>query len=216
VRGAPATYVYLFTLAVTTWVLETASAPLAHQLLLEQSTNLDRLEHDPVRVLVASAFWLGRPSYLLVWAALFTLVLAPVERCLGTARWLIAFAAGHLGATALTAGALWLAIRWQFVEARLGQVQDVGASYGFFAVAALGTISLRGRERLVATAALWGAVAAGAVLIEGVAAAGHAFAVLLGYACWLAYGRPTIGSRGIWPSASSAATPARGSPSRLS
>jgi hypothetical protein len=216
VRSAPATYVYLFTLAVTTWVLETASAPVAHRLLLEQSTNLDRLEHDPVRVLVASAFWLDRPSHLFVWAALFSLVLAPVERWFGTGRWLIAFAAGHLGATALTAAALWLAIHWQFVEARLGRVQDVGASYGFFAVAALGTMSLRGRARLVATAALWTAVALGAAMIEGVAAGGHGFAVLLGYACWLVYGRPTIGSRGIWPSASSAATPARGSPSRLS
>jgi hypothetical protein len=143
-------------------------------------------------------------------------VLAPAERWLGTGRWLIAFAAGHLGATGLTAAALWLAIHWQFVETRLGRVQDVGASYGFFAVAGLASLSLRGRRRLLATLALWLAVAASAAVTEGVTAVGHGFALVVGYACWVAYGRPTSGSRGIWPSASSAATPARGRPSRLS
>jgi hypothetical protein len=211
VRSAPATYVYLFTLAVTTWLLQTASEPLAHRLLLEQSTSLDRLEQDPLRVLVSSAFWLDRPLDLLVWAVAFTLVLAPAERWLGSRRFVATFAVGHVGATLVTAGVLWLAIHWQFVEARLGRVQDVGASKGFFAVAAALTVALHRRRRLSYPEAVWAAVGIGAVFIEGVASVGHAVAVLLGYCCWLAADR----TRGSWPSTRSAATPARGKASRL-
>jgi hypothetical protein len=208
VRRAPATYVYLFTLCVTTWVLQTASAGVARRLLLEQSTNLERLEQEPVRVLVASAFWLSESWQLLAWAALFTLVLAPAERWLGSRRWILTFAAGHVGATLVTAGLLWLAIHDRFVEARLGRAQDVGASYGFFAVAAAFTFALRGRRRVAYTAALWAAIGAGALVTEGLTTFGHAAAAGLGYLCWLAYG-----SRGSWPSAHSAAIPARGRPS---
>jgi hypothetical protein len=211
VRRAPATYVYLFTLCVTTWVLQTASAGVARRLLLEQSTNLERLEQEPVRVLVASAFWLSASWQLLAWAALFTLVLAPAERWLGSRRWVLTFAAGHVGATLLTAGALWLAIHDRFLEARLGRVQDVGASYGFVAVAALYTFALRGRLRIAYTVVLWAGIGVGALVTEGLTTFGHAAAALLGYLCWLAYG-----SRGSWPSAHSAAIPARGRPSNPS
>jgi hypothetical protein len=211
VRTAPATYVYLFTLCVTTWVLQTSSAPVARRLLLEESTSLDRLEHEPVRVLVASAFWLSQSWQLLAWAVLFTIVLAPAERYLGSRRWILTFAAGHVGATLVTAAVLWLAIHDRWVEARLGRVQDVGASYGFFAVAAALTFAFAGRRRLLYTALLWLAVAVGALLTEGTTTLGHAAAIGLGYLCWLAYGR-----RGSWPSAHSAAIPARGSPSRPS
>src|SRR3954447_972083 len=214
IRTAPATYVYLFTLAVTTWVLETASEPVAHRLLLEQSTNLDRLEHDPVRVLVSSAFWLEHPLYLVGWALAFTLILAPAERVLGTGRWIATFAIGHLGATGIAAAVLWLGIRWQFFADRLGHVEDVGASYGFLAVAAVFTFALRGRLRLAYVSVLWIAVTFDAFVAEGIGAVGHVAALLLGYGCWALYGRPASGRR-IWPSASSAATPARGSPSRL-
>jgi hypothetical protein len=216
IRSAPATYVYLFTLCVTTWVLQTASGPTAHRLLLEQSTNLDRLEHEPVRVLVASAFWLPQAWELVAWAVLFTLVMAPAERWLGSRRFVLAFAAGHVGATLGTAAVLWLAIHWQFVAARLGRVQDVGASYGFFAVAAAFTLHIPRRLRLRATVVLWAAVVGGYFATEGVSTLGHAFAVLIGYACALELGRPIAGRRGSWPSTSSAATPARGSPSKPS
>ena len=107
VRSAPGTYVYLFVLLITTWVLQTSSATIARQLLLERSTNLHQLAHDPVRVLFASAFWVSSAWELLAWVALFTLVVAPVEHWIGTARTAAAFFAGHLGATLLTAAGLW-------------------------------------------------------------------------------------------------------------
>lgn len=217
VQRAPATYVYLFTLTVTTWVLQTASGPVAHRLLAEQSTNIERLEHDALHVLVSSAFWVARPVDLAVWAVAFTIVLAPAERWIGTRWWLLTFAIGHVGATLASQGIVWAAIQADALPERVRRVQDVGASYGFFALAALLTFALPARRlRLLYTAALWTAAGLGAVFVDVVADAGHGAAILLGYLCWLVYGRPGSASRGSWPSATSAATPARGRPSRLS
>ena len=80
-------------------MLQTSSTTIARQLLLERSTNLHQLAHDPVRVLFASAFWVSGAWELLAWLALFTLVVAPVEHWIGTARTAAVFFAGHLGAT---------------------------------------------------------------------------------------------------------------------
>ena len=73
-------------LLITAWVLQTSSAQVAERLVLERSTNLHHLARDPVRVLVASAFWVDSAWQMLPWAALFTIVLAPAERWLGTLR----------------------------------------------------------------------------------------------------------------------------------
>lgn len=113
IRSAPFTYVFLFVLVITTWVYQTSRPSIARSLLLERSTNLHQLGHDPMRVLVASAFWLSGSWELLVWLTLFSLVLAPVERWIGTARTALVFALGHAGATLLTAAGLWLAIRYE-------------------------------------------------------------------------------------------------------
>ena len=137
VRSAPGTYIYLFVLLITTWVLQTSSAAIARQLLLERSTNLHQLARDPVRVLVASAFWVSGAWELLAWLGLFTLVVTPVEHWIGTARTAAAFFAGHLVATVVAAAGLWAAIRVGLVSSSLSHAADVGASYGFLSVAAL-------------------------------------------------------------------------------
>jgi hypothetical protein len=59
VRSASGTYLYLFVLLITSWVLQTSSPSVAERLVLERSTNLHHLATDPVRVLVASAFWVA-------------------------------------------------------------------------------------------------------------------------------------------------------------
>ena len=86
IRTAPVTSAYLLVLFVTTWVLQTTTARISNRLLLEQSTNLHHLGDDPIRVLIGSAFWLSSGWELIVWAALFPFVLAPVERRLGSGR----------------------------------------------------------------------------------------------------------------------------------
>jgi hypothetical protein len=180
-RRSPATFTYLAILTVTTWVLVGASPSVVDAMLRDQSTNLSHLGQDPVRVLVRSAFWLANYE-LLFWAVLYIAVMAPAERWLGTGRWLIAFAVGHVGATLLTATGVWLAIRSGVASTRLENVVDVGVSYGFAAVAALFTFRLAGRWRWLWAGALACYVTAGVLIDGNFTSFGHVSAVLIGFA----------------------------------
>ncbi len=184
VRSAPGTYVYLFVLLITTWVLQTSSATIARQLLLERSTNLHQLAHDPVRVLVASAFWVSSAWELVAWLCLFTLVVAPVEHWIGTARTATAFFAGHIGATLLTAAGLWAGVRAGLVASPLTDAADVGASYGFLSVAALLTFRLQPERRAIYAGLLVAFVAAALALDPSVTGVGHVLALAIGFACY--------------------------------
>ncbi len=183
VSRSPATFAYLAILTVTTWVLVGASAGVVDAMLHEQSTNLNHLGRDPIRVLVRSAFWLSNYE-LLFWAVLYVVVLAPAERWLGTGRWLIAFAAGHVGATLLTAIGVWLAIRSGIASHHLEDAVDVGVSYGFAAVAALFTYRLSGRWRWIWAAGLVCYVSAGMLVDGSFTSFGHATAVSIGFALY--------------------------------
>jgi hypothetical protein len=165
-------------------VLRTSSGTIARQLVLERSTNLHQLARDPIRVLVASAFWVSGVWELFAWVALFTLVVAPVEHWIGTARTAAAFFAGHLGATLLTAAGLWATIRAELVGASVTNAADVGASYGFLAVAALLTYRLAPRRRAV-YAGLLAAIVLGALALDpSVTSVGHLIALTIGFACY--------------------------------
>ena len=109
VAAAPATFIYLAVVATTTWVLVGVSAGTAQSILHQHSSNLHELGTNPVKARVRSAFLLDDYA-LLVSTAFLAVCLAPVERWLGTARWLVVFAAGHAGATIVTALAIWIAI----------------------------------------------------------------------------------------------------------
>jgi Rhomboid-like protein len=184
VRAAPATYTYLFVLLITAWVLQTSSPRIAQRLVLERSTNLHHLAHDPVRVLIASAFWVAHAWEVLPWAVLFTLVLAPAEQWLGTARWAIVFAAGHIGATLLTAAGLWLAIRADAVDASAAHSADVGVSYGFLAIAGVLTYRLPRRWRPAYVLLLGGYILVAAFTRGTFTDAGHALALAIGLALY--------------------------------
>lgn len=181
VASAPATFVYLAVLSTTTWVLLGMPAGAKEAFLADQSTNLQHLTSDPLRVLVRSAFFVTKRE-LLAWIALFAMLLAPVERWLGSFRTITAFAIGHVGATALTALDIWGHIHYLHAPRSLWTVTDTGASYGFFTIAALLVYRLRGWTRIV-LAALLGLVAIyGFGPGTGYTARGHALAILIGLA----------------------------------
>ena len=136
VRRSPATFAYAGILVVTTWVVAGVGPRISLALLRSQSTNLENLRSHPFDVLFRSMFWSGSTAVLPV-IALLALVLAPAEVWLGTARLILVFVTGHVGATLATA----LAIRhgW-FVSAGdkgIDRTIDVGVSYGTFCVAAV-------------------------------------------------------------------------------
>ena len=101
-KSAPGTYTYLFVLIITTWVLQTSSNKIAQQLLLERSTNLHHLVHDPMRVLFGSAFWVTNTGELLFSLVAFSLVASHVERWIGTARTASVFFFGHVAQLSLS------------------------------------------------------------------------------------------------------------------
>jgi hypothetical protein len=198
VTAAPATFIYLAILSVTTWVLAGTDSTIAHALLRDQSTNLHHLTQDPVRVLVRSAFWLS--SYaLLFWAVLFLLVLAPAEHWLGTARWLVVFVSGHVGATLLTAAGIWLAVRSGLAPHRLEDVVDVGVSYGFAAVAAVFTFRLKRPWSVVWAAGLVTAAVLGMFLDGDYTSYGHTAAILIGFALYPITRAPAVRARATLP-----------------
>jgi hypothetical protein len=184
VRTAPGTYLYLAILLVTASVLDSASAKAAHELVLERSTNLHQLAIDPIRVIFESAFWVAAPWEALVWGVLFTLVLAPAEHWLGTLRWAAVLAAGHVGATLVTAAGLWAAVETDLVERSVRHSVDVGASYGFLAVAGVLVYRLPRHRRVWAA----GAVAAGLLALLAIdhsyVDVGHLIAFAIGLACY--------------------------------
>ncbi len=198
VRGSPATFLYLFVLSITTWVLLGLTPDVVDAILQEHSTNLDQLRTDPVRVLIRSAFWVDG-YFLLVWVVLFAVVLAPAERWLGTIRWVVVFVAGHVGATLATAAGLWLAIRWGLAPASLEGVVDIGVSYGFAALAAVFTYRLP-------TPARWWWAGGLVVIAMSVAAIsrtftdfGHLAALLIGFAMYPITRSPAVEQRSHGP-----------------
>ena len=182
VRSAPVTYGYLAILCLTTWILAGLGDRVADRLLLAQSTNLHHLGHDPAWVLFSSAFWAPGEHALIISAVLFTIVLAPVERRIGSLRTIGVFAIGHIGATLITAAGLWVALRFDAVERNVVNARDVGPSYGFFAVAAAMTYLVARELRAPYAAALTGYLAASAVLSGGLGDSGHLTAAALGLA----------------------------------
>ena len=181
---APGTYAYLAVLLITATVLDSSSSKEAHRLVLERSTNLHQLARDPIRVLVESAFWVARPWHALAWGILFTLVLAPAEHWLGTLRWAAVFAAGHVGATLVTAAGVWTAVEADMLDRSVKHAVDVGASYGFFAVAGVLVYRAPRRHRAALAGLVVVALAAFFAVDRSYVDGGHLVAFAIGLACY--------------------------------
>ena len=153
VRQAPLTFLYLLIVIVTTWVVVTVSPHVGDMLLVTHSSTLRVLAEEPMRGLVQSAFWLENPVELL-YAIALAVLLAPVERWLGSFRWLLVAAAGHLGATIAVALVIWGFVDLGWASPSETGGVDVGVSYAFGAVAGVFTWRLAGRWRLVYVGAI--------------------------------------------------------------
>jgi hypothetical protein len=132
--ATPFTFWYLGVLALTTLVLRSSTPSAVARLLERSSTSAVNLERHPIQVLIKSALWL-QDEHWLVYAAIFTIVLAPLERRIG-ARWtVLVFASGHVTATLATELPVLWAVRTHLLPLVDATLVDVGVSYGFFAAA---------------------------------------------------------------------------------
>lgn len=181
IRSAPGTYTYLFVLVITTWVLQTSSSKIAKELLLERSTNLHHLIHDPMRVLFGSAFWVASTGELLFSLLTFSLVVTQVERWIGTARTASVFFFGHVGATLLVAFWIWASLNFTVVKSPMTSARDVGSSYGLAALAALLTYRIPQPRRWIYIGAVVLLIGTMLALDPSFTNWGHAFAFAIGF-----------------------------------
>jgi hypothetical protein len=125
VRQAPATLAWLATVSFTRLLLILGSQSFGNRLLGAASTNLENLSRHPVRALAASPFFVTGNRYYLVFGAMCVLFLAPLERRIGSRRWLAGACLGHVATTLLVAAGLTLVARG---SDGVGTI-DVGPSY---------------------------------------------------------------------------------------
>ncbi|MET8877785.1 rhomboid-like protein [Nocardia sp. NPDC004604] len=182
--GAPASTAYAFTLFVTWWTLRGVGDSVERRLIFSASTNLYNMQHNPIQVLVASAFW-TQGQFPWITIAEILVVMGFAERWLGTSRWILLFATGHIGATLLTVTAIDHAIDRHIIPVRVQYAADVGTSYGFTAVLAAMAFHFRGAVRVVWAAVI--IIVLGSALLIGPTFTdyGHMCAALIGLAVGL-------------------------------
>ncbi len=133
-RRTPFTFYYLGLLGLTTILLHYGRPAAVHRLLALSSTDAVNLQRHPIQVLLLSALWL-QDAHWLIYAVIFTAVIAPLERRIGTGWTILIFASGHVLASLATELPVLVAVHAHLLPRVDGRLIDVGVSYGFFAVA---------------------------------------------------------------------------------
>ncbi|MCX5585799.1 rhomboid-like protein [Streptomyces erythrochromogenes] len=141
IRSSPGTHIWLLIIAVTSIIVAIAPDQLDRVLLHRNSSNIHQLVQHPVRALISSAFWIANPASLALYAVLFEVFHAPVERWLGTLRWLVIVATAHVVATLISQKVLLTAIQDHRAPRSMTHVVDIGVSYGL--AASIGVLTYR-------------------------------------------------------------------------
>ncbi|HWC79455.1 MAG TPA: rhomboid-like protein [Pseudonocardiaceae bacterium] len=216
-KRTPFTFWYLMVLAATTLMIDFATPAAVHRIMAMSSTSAVNLERHPVQVLFLSALWLADQHWL-IYAAIFTAVIAPLERKIGTKATLLVFASGHVLATLATELPVLVAVHAHWLPRVDGHLVDIGVSYGFFATAGALLLMLPSRPRWWAIAALNATILAiyldmGLTSVDSVVTAiGHLLAAYVGMLGWLPWlrKRHLVGSLTMpaWLGRRAAAVPA--------
>src|SRR5579884_883382 len=175
--------------AVTFWtVMTAATAALAElpareraSLVLSSSTNLDELSRAPLRVLAASILWVSPTDYVML-VVPTVLLLVAIELRAGSRSALLVLAAGHVGATLLTAAGIATGIHAGTVSPEVANAVDVGVSYATFALVGYGATLADASWRPWLLAAALGMLAAALALDADFTSFGHLFSLALGVA----------------------------------
>ena len=139
-------------------------AARAH-VIAQASTNLHNLAHGHVATLLGSAFVADAgPMYF--WLPCLVCLLALAELIWRSSRLVVAFVAGHIGATLVVAAALAAAIEFGWMPSSISRASDVGMSYGALAVLGAMTAVIPSRWR-AAWIGWWISVGLAAAIIGG-------------------------------------------------
>ncbi|WP_328605968.1 hypothetical protein OG943_39265 [Amycolatopsis sp. NBC_00345] len=152
-RSTPFTFGYLVVLLGTTLLMRFADPTLIDKLLLLSSTDAHNLWRRPLTSLLTSALWLADGGWL-TYAAIFTVLVAPLERRFGAGRTALVFFSGHVLATLATELPVMALISSGALPRSAGNWLDIGVSYGFFTTAGALVFLLRGRLRIAALVVL--------------------------------------------------------------
>jgi hypothetical protein len=182
-RRAPGTLVWLAILLVTEAISMHLAPEALHDVLGARSTNLYNLAHDPVHVLVVSAFWLAGGTWL-EYLVIFLVFMAPAERWLGTWRWLAVVATAHVVATYVSQGIVFLAIRNGAEPVSEVHTLDYGVSYALAGVQAVLTWHIARPWRWLYLAGLLGVYVVPLTFDLDFTKIGHLTAALLGLALY--------------------------------
>ncbi len=183
IRRAPGTYVWLVILLVTSVVANHLSPDVLDHVLGNRSTNLHHLAEDPVRVLVASAFWLAGGGWI-TYFVVFNVFHVPAERWLGTFRWLCVVVIAHVAATYISEGALYWAIRHDYAPASAVNTLDVGVSYGLAGVVAVLTYRIAAPWCYVYVVGVLAFFTVPVLVDVDFTAVGHLSATVVGLGCY--------------------------------
>ncbi len=190
-RDTPLTLGYLAVLLATTATLGLVDQHTASNILAASSTDAAHLVHEPVRVLLASLLWLPSLDWL-PWAAGFAVVLAPVERRIGTRWTAVVFLSGHVLATLATELPVFYAVTHGVLPVEAAHRLDVGVSYGFYAVSGVLVGLLAAPARQVVLVVAGTTVLVALVIDPDVTNVGHLLSLLTGLAWW-----PWLRRRGL-------------------
>ncbi|GHI88535.1 rhomboid-like protein [Streptomyces xanthophaeus] len=184
IRSSPGTHIWLLIIAVTSIIVVIAPDRVEHVLLHRNSSNIHELVKHPVRALLSSAFWIENPASLALYAVMFEVFHAPVERWLGTLRWLVIVATAHVVATLVSQKVLLDAIEDHRAPRSMTHVVDIGVSYGLAAAAGVLTYRLPGPWKWFYLAGLL--LFFGLPLVSGgtFTDLGHAIALSVGLLAW--------------------------------
>ncbi|MEV0090585.1 rhomboid-like protein [Streptomyces sp. NPDC050738] len=184
IRSTPGTHIWLLVIVITSAVIALSTEGLERFLLERNSSNIVELSAHPVQSLFLSAFWIENPSSVLLYIVLFETFHAPVERWLGTLRWLFVVAVAHIAATLISQKIVLMSIENHEVPHRMAHVVDIGVSYGLAASIGILTYRVHGHWRwlyLAGTLAFFGIpLVTGGTFTD----LGHAAALAIGLVCW--------------------------------
>jgi hypothetical protein len=184
----PFTFGYVVVLLGTTLLLQMASPSLTARLLALSSTDAHNLWHRPLFSLLTSALWIAGDLWLL-YAVIFAVAIAPLERRIGSLRTAGVFFSGHVLATLATEIPVMVALNAGLLPKADGRWLDIGVSYGFFSTAGAMVFLLTGRRRRLALLAMETFIAVFYVtsdpttMMSVMTFAGHAIAAHFGLLC---------------------------------